>query len=213
MGRAPVPSLRRGHRGWQALGRLMAGFAVMTLVLTDIGAAGQSTHEGAGVACNGTSVAATPNREYLLKAATLYNVAKFTRWPADAFDSADAPLQLCVLGTDPFGDALATVDGKRVGNRNLRTRLITDTVHVAGCHLLFVSASEHERLGDVLASTEGAAILTVADIPDFSRAGGIITLNVVDDRTRFDVNQQAADRAGLTLSAKLLRLAESVMQD
>ena len=61
--------------------------------------------------------------------------------------------------------------------------------------------------------TDGAAILTVADIPEFSRAGGIITLNIVEDRTHFDVNRVAAARAGLELSAKLLRLADSVIQE
>jgi hypothetical protein len=64
-----------------------------------------------------------------------------------------------------------------------------------------------------LAATDGTAVLTVADIPDFSRAGGIITLNVVEDRTRFDVNRLAADQAGLKLSAKLLRLADTVIQN
>lgn len=183
----------------------------MTLVLAAGGAAAQSSHETPGANANGT--AGEPKREHLIKAAILYNFAKFTRWPAMAFESVDAPLYLCVLGVDPFGDALATVDGKRVGARNLRTRLITDTAQIAACHLLFVSASETERLADILAATDGAAILTVADLPGFSRAGGIITLNVVEDRTRFAVNRLAADRAGLTLSAKLLRLADSVIQD
>lgn len=210
MSRAPVHSLRRGCR-WRTLRHLTACFALLTLVLTASGAAGQSTLEAAGATGNGT--AASPDREYLIKAAILYNFAKFTRWPTAAFESADAPLDLCVIGADPFGDALATIDGKRVGTHNLRTRLIGDTAQIGGCHLLFVSTSESGRLDDILAATDGTAVLTVADMPDFSRAGGIITLSVVDDRTRFDVNRLAADRAGLTLSAKLLRLAATIIQD
>ncbi len=152
-------------------------------------------------------------REYLIKAAILYNFAKFTRWPEQSFEAVDAPLRLCVLGMDPFGEALSTIEGKRVGARNLRTRRISDVTGIAGCHLLFVSTSEDERLAAVLAATDGAAILTVAEMPGFSHSGGIITLNVVDDRNRFDVNRRAAERAGLRLSAKLLRLADSVIQD
>lgn len=211
MGKSPMHSPRRGHRRWRTLGHLTACVAVILLVLTRSGAADQSTGQTAGT--DGTGSSEQPSREYLIKAAILYNFAKFTRWPAESFESVDAPLQLCVFGIDPFRDALATIDGKRVGSRNLRTRFITDTTMVGGCHLLFVSASENERLADVLAATDGAAVLTVADIPDFSRAGGIITLKVVEDRTRFDVNRLAADRAGLKLSAKLLRLADTVIQD
>lgn len=211
MGKGPVHSPRPGHRRWRAIGRLTACVAVVMLVLTGSGVADQPAHQTAGA--DGSVSSEQPNREYFIKAAILYNFAKFTRWPAESFESADAPLQLCVFGIDPFRDALATIDGKHVGSRNLRTRLITDTTMVDGCHLLFVSASENERLADILAATQGAAVLTVADIPDFSRAGGIITLNIVEDRTRFDVNRLAADQVGLKLSAKLLRLADTVIQD
>lgn len=211
MGKCPKLSLRPGCRPWRAFGRLTAGLAVMTLVLTGSVAAGQSVQQTAGAKTDEASD--EPSREYLIKAAILYNFAKFTRWPAEAFDSADAPLQLCVIGVDPFREALATIDGKRVGSRSLRTRLIADTAMIGACHVLFVSVSESERLAEVLAAASDAAVLTVADIPDFARAGGIITLNIVEDRTRFDVNRLAADRAGLALSAKLLRLADTVIQN
>jgi hypothetical protein len=210
MGEALLPRLRRGRRR-RAVSRLTACLAVAALVLTAGGAAAQSLRESAET--NGAAIAAEPKREYFIKAAILYNFAKFTRWPAAAFEDGDAPLRLCVLGVDPFGKALATIDGKRVGTRLLRTRLIPDLSDVGDCHLLFVSTSEDAHLDDVLAATHDAAILTVADIPDFSQAGGIITLKIVDDRTRFLVNRLAADRAGLVLSAKLLRLAETVIQD
>ena len=211
MGKAPGLSPRRSRGPLRALGRLTACLAVVTLVLAGGGAAGQSMQQSAGAQTNDAS--GGPSREYLIKAAILYNFAKFTRWPAESFDSADAPLQLCVFGADPFGAALETIEGKRVGSRNLSTRLIADTAEVRGCHLLFVSASERESFAEVLAATNRAAVLTVADSPDFSRAGGIITLNVIEDRTRFDVNRSAAEQAGLELSAKLLRLADSVIQE
>lgn len=204
---APLHSQRTGRRRRCGLRVLTACLAVSILALTGSGAAGQSASPSPSA--EGTP----PKREYLIKAAILYNFAKFTRWPAKSFLSADAPLDLCVIGVDPFGQALATIDGKRVGARTLRTRLIADAAQVESCHLLFVSASETERLGDVLAAANGGAVLTVADLPGFARAGGIIALKVVEDRTRFEVNRSAADRAGLTLSAKLLRLAEAVIQE
>lgn len=207
MARAPAHSLNP----WAALGRVAACLAVATLLLTGSAAAGQSSLQSDSP--QDQTPSDEPSREYLIKAAILYNFAKFTRWPAEAFDSVDAPLQLCVIGVDPFREALATIDGKRVGSRSLRTRLIADTAMIGACHVLFVSVSESERLAEVLAAASDAAVLTVADIPDFARAGGIITLNIVEDRTRFDVNRLAADRAGLALSAKLLRLADTVIQN
>ena len=231
---------RRGIRNGQtrrrpALGRLMACLAVALLALA-VGVSPLGTGIGTGIAAAGepdggivpietgigTAVAAADetnggaprhaSREYLIKAAILYNFAKFTRWPAESFHSADSPLRLCVIGVDPFGEALKTIEGKRVGTRNLRTRWITDTAAIGDCHVLFVSSSEADRLSEVLAAATAGPVLTVAEMPEFARAGGIIALKVVDDRTRFDVNSQAADRAGLTLSAKLLRLAETVIQ-
>ncbi len=196
---------------WAAVARAAACLAVALLVLTGQAAADQPGLNGG--AAQDQAPAEQPSREYLIKAAILYNFAKFTRWPAAAFASADAPLELCVIGVDPFREALATIDGKRVGSRNLRTRLIADTAMIGACHVLFVSASERARLAEVLAAANGAAVLTVADIPDFTHAGGIIALNVVEDRTRFDVNRLAADQAGLALSAKLLRLADTVIQN
>lgn len=207
MARAPAHSLNP----WAALVRVTACLAVATLLLTGSAAAGQSSLQSD--ATQDQTPSDEPSREYLIKAAILYNFAKFTRWPTEAFDSVDAPLQLCVIGVDPFREALATIDGKRVGSRSLRTRLITDTAMIGACHVLFVSVSESERLAEVLAAASDAAVLTVADIPDFARAGGIISLNIVEDRTRFDVNRLAADRAGLALSAKLLRLADTVIQN
>ena len=196
---------------WASLVRVTASLALALLLLTASAAAEQPALQTGEIEDQAPSE--PHSREYLIKAAILYNFARFTRWPAEAFASADAPLELCVIGVDPFGDALATLDGKRVGSRSLNTRLIAEPAMIDGCHVLFVSASERGRLAEVLAASSRAAVLTVADIPEFSQAGGIITLNIVEDRTRFDVNRLAADRAGLALSAKLLRLADSVIQN
>jgi hypothetical protein len=151
------------------------------------------------------------SREHLIKSAILYNFAKFARWPDTAFKGPGAPLKLCVLGANPFGEALATIEGRRVGEHPLQVNLISEPMAVAGCHMLFVSASEQDRVQQVLDAIDGRPVLTVADWPGFADAGGIISLKTVDDRSRFEVNMAAAERAGLKLSAKLLRLASAVI--
>ncbi|MDH3738305.1 MAG: YfiR family protein, partial [Alphaproteobacteria bacterium] len=149
-------------------------------------------------------------REYLIKAAILYNVAKFASWPDSAFNSADEPVHLCVLGRNPFGAALETLRGKRVGSRKLAVSAIAEVEYAAACHVLFVSASEQQRVAEILAAVSSHPILTVADFDRFATEGGIVGLTEVDDRARLQVNVDAAGQAGVRLSSKLLRLADTV---
>ena len=166
--------------------------------------------QSATVAGADTAEPATISREYLIKAAILYNFAKFASWPAAAFSNDTAPLRICVIGADPFGPALESLNGKTVRNRALVTAPIVKVEEAAACHILFVSASEKDRLGAILDTVSALPILTVADINRFANSGGIIALKEVDDRSRIEVNIGAADLAGLKLSSKLLRLADTV---
>ena len=148
------------------------------------------------------------SREYLIKAAILYNLAKFTEWPAAAFRNAVDPLRICVIGRDPFGPALDALQGKTARNRALAVTRIADVHGAPQCHVLFVSASEEARLPAILDYCGKLPILTVADMSRFASAGGIITLKEVNNHSGIEVNIGAADHAGLKLSSKLLRLAE-----
>lgn len=165
---------------------------------------------------NGDDAATGPtapvSREYLVKAAILYNFAKFARWPRTAFDHDESPLRLCVLGDDPFGHALASIEGKQINDRRLQTTIIADAAEARRCHILFVSDPEQATMKPLIAAIGAQPVLTVADQPGFALAGGMINLKTVDNRSQFDVNLGAAERAGLTLSAKLLRLATSVIE-
>ena len=150
-----------------------------------------------------------PSREYRIKAAFIYNFAKFTHWPDSSFPDVTAPLEFCVFGEDPFGGALNSIAGKTIRGRKVAVRRVTSVEDGAGCHLLFISASELPRLGVILETLTGRPVLTVADMPDFARAGGIISLKTNEqDRLRFEINTGIAKRAGLRISSKLLSLAE-----
>ena len=150
------------------------------------------------------------SREYLIKAAILYNLAQFATWPDSAFSTPDAPLRVCILGHDPFGSALDSLRGKQIGLRKLAIAVLTDVEYATACHVLFVSASEEPRLAEILDAVSSQPVLTVADFEHFATAGGIVGLTEVDDRSRLEVNVGAAGQAGLKLSSKLLRLAETV---
>ncbi|MGE0450505.1 MAG: YfiR family protein [Vicinamibacterales bacterium] len=146
--------------------------------------------------------------EYRLKAAILYNLARFVDWPTDSFTDASAPLRVCVLGVDPFGSALDdALRGHVVGGRAIETRRIAEPE--TGCHLLYVSASERSRVAAIVESVRRTAVLTVSDQVGFASVGGVVELFTEGDRIRFCLNTAAAERARLYLSVRLVALASN----
>jgi hypothetical protein len=156
-----------------------------------------------------TSLARQRVDEYRLKAAVLYNLAKFVEWPDDAFADPAAPLVVCVLGIDPFGAALDdTLRGHSVGGHATVARRIADVT--SGCHVLFVANSEAKRLPAILERMRTSSVMIVGEASGFIDRGGMIGLATDDDRVRFEVNLAAADRAHLRISSRVMALASAV---
>jgi hypothetical protein len=144
--------------------------------------------------------------EYRVKAAILFNLAKFVEWPKEAFANASAPLVLCVLGADPFGSLLDhTLKGRLIEGRSLVAMRITEVT--PGCHMLFVSATERKHLPVIADQLGGKSVLTVGEDDAFTEEGGMISLALDGERVRFGINSRMAERAGLKVSARLLSLA------
>ena len=148
--------------------------------------------------------------EYPIKAAFLYNFAKFVDWPAQSFPTSSDPIAVCVLGQNPFGPALEeAVRGKTVNYRPLALRKVSDAQQARQCHILFVSSSERKRLGALLGELKGASVLTVGETEEFIPSGGVVNLKCDGERVRFEIDPEAATRAGLHISSKLLSLAQT----
>jgi hypothetical protein len=146
-----------------------------------------------------------------LKAAFLYNFAKFVDWPPEAFPEPASPVTLCILGDDAVGESLeAVVKGETLNDRRLVVRRPRDAQQARGCHVLFVGAAEKGRTSELLAALRGVSVLTVGDGGDFLKSGGMIRFFLEQNRVRFDINLDAAERSRLSLSSKLLRLARAV---
>jgi len=146
--------------------------------------------------------------EYQLKTAFLYNFALFTEWPA----ATGRSLNLCIYGADPFGEELDALQGKPVGERVLAVRRIAAGESLAGCQIVFISASEISSLSIVLERLNGSTVLTVADSPGAARRGVALNMAVAQNKVTFEANLLAARGARVNLSSKLLRLATQVIQ-
>ncbi len=148
--------------------------------------------------------------EYQVKAAYLYNFAKFVEWPPQVM-SSDSSFNICVLGRDPFDSTFqTTIAGESIKGKNVLVKRIPRAQDGTGCQILFISSSEEARLKDILDVLDKMSVLTVSDMPQFTRRGGMIQFVTEANRVRFEVNLTSAERTGLTLSSQLLKVAIGV---
>jgi hypothetical protein len=143
-----------------------------------------------------------PTLEYQVKASYLFNFARFVTWPGDVFGGDR--FNLCVIGADRFGGALDALKGERVDGREIAVHRLDQAAPArpVHCHLMFLAAGAH---AGTVANERG--VLTVGEHPGFVERGGIINLTEERGRIRFEINQAAAQQAGLTVSSRLLDLA------
>ncbi len=192
MNTLPTVCLKNTGAGWR--GR---GIACALGVLLIAGGAVAVAHNG-GAAKYG---------EYEVKAAFLFNFMQFVEWPAGASPPAGTPLVIGVLGEDPFGLMLEhTIEGETLHGRPLAIRRARRLADLRDCHLVFVCRSEKPNLREIVGALRGHPALTVSDVEQFCRHGGMIGLITEGSRICFEINQAAAEQAGLRISSKLLRL-------
>ena len=147
--------------------------------------------------------------EYQLKAAFLYKFANFVEWPPQSFKTATAPMTVCVLGSNPFGNALESVlEGKSIAGRRFVFREVADAASARTCQMLFVAASESKRFRSMFANFKPVGVLTVGESEEFVSAGGVINFKLEDGHVRFEINLDEAEHEQLHISSKLLNLAQ-----
>jgi hypothetical protein len=146
--------------------------------------------------------------EYQIKAAFIFNFAKFVEWPAAALPKASTPIIVGVIGENPFQDALEkTIKNKTVDEHPVIIMQFRSAADATNCHILFISSSEKARLPQILKQLKGRSVLTVGEMPGFTEAGGMINFVLEGTKIRFQINNDTANSVGLKISSKLLRLA------
>ncbi len=145
-----------------------------------------------------------------VKAAFLYNFTKFIDWPPQAFVGANSPFFICVAG-DPFDGALdRLVQGEVLDGRPLMVRHIKTREEARGCHIVYVPQDEAGLDVEMINAAGHEPVLTVGESPGFINEGGMMRFVNSGGRIRFEINPDAAQRASLKVSSRLLRLAEIV---
>jgi hypothetical protein len=152
----------------------------------------------------------------LIKAAYVYNIAKFTRWPdSTPNDLRSTPLSLCIAGEDELG--LEGLRGKVVKKQPLEIHFIKSAYVPRNCHMLYVStsllASRSINYLELIQSINNFPVLTLSEIPDFARQGGGFELYQSGGQTRFIINLGVIRRAGLEVNPRLLNLAVVIGQE
>ena len=151
-------------------------------------------------------------REYRAKANYLANFPNFAEWPPESLPPANIPFLVCVFGEFTFGTSLAEITrGTTVQGRRIEIRWIRKSQELPACQILFVSRSEQKKYGQVLDAVRGRMVLTVGETPEFLEAGGIVSFAGQPGAIQFDVNLEAANKAHLRISSRLLALARRVV--
>jgi hypothetical protein len=155
----------------------------------------------------GQSVAASVS-EADTKAALIFKIGKFVRWPNGAFADSRGTLLLCIVGRDDFGESVDSLAGQRLQGQTITiARLANAAQSASECRIVFISESEHDRLPALLSSIAGSPVLTISDMEGFASQGGMVGIATTTSKIHFEINAGASKRAGLAIGAQLLQLA------
>src|SRR5688572_9033802 len=161
-----------------------------------------------------TKQKSTISLEQQVKAVFLFNFAQFVEWPATAFLEPNSPIVIGILGKDPFGSFLQeTIENEQVNGRPLIIQRYSSVAEVKSCHILFIHASVAPKLDAILKALKGKQILTVSDLNNFAKQGGMVRFVKESNKVKLRINVNAAKAEGITISSKILRLSEIVDSD
>jgi hypothetical protein len=152
--------------------------------------------------------------EYQVKATYLYNFGRFVKWPGTVPAGKGDSFSVCLIGQDPFGSILdSTLAGEALDGKPVVLRRISKPQDAGECRILFISSTEEKHLSEILTALDQSGVLTVSDMPGFTRRGGMIQFVLEGDRVRFEINLASAESARLVLSSELLKVAASVKRN
>lgn len=152
------------------------------------------------------------SRESKIKAGYLFNFAKFVEWPASDPKSTTDTIVIGIIGADPLGDYLdEAVQGKDIEGKSVTVKRFEAVEEITACHILFISASHRGNADEILESMRETSTLLVGANEDLFERGCHLSFVIKENKVKFKVNKSAAERVGLKLSSKILRVADEVI--
>lgn len=151
--------------------------------------------------------------EYQVKAVYVYNFLKFVDWPPGTFSAETDPINVCVIGEHPIGDALEPIEKQTARGRPIRLHRLNPHTRVQNCQVVFVGALNSQQASTLLQSTANARALTVSDVPHFIELGGMIGFVIDGGRVALEINLREIRASQLEISAKVLEIASTVIMD
>lgn len=155
-----------------------------------------------------------PTAEYKIKAALIYKLTKFVEWPSQAFKQSDSPLEICIAGNNPFGDALNALEQRKVGKRRIEVVYHSNGMEAVknSCHMLFLSATPGGVANKIVNALIDRPVLTISDVEHFAEQGGVMQFASQANRIGFIINLDSAKRAKLKIAAPLLYLSTVIQE-
>jgi hypothetical protein len=150
--------------------------------------------------------------EYQVKAAFIYNFLQFIDWPMKPNRNPGPFINLCILGENPFGNTFEAYQGETIRKRKFSIRQSQSLSDLKECQVVFIGNSEKGRVPQIIKQANDLGILTIGDSEKMTHQGVMINFYMERDKVRFEINIEAARRAGFTISSHLLKLARIIRE-
>ena len=151
--------------------------------------------------------------EYAVKAALVYNFARFCEWPEGAFDDNPSTLRVVVYGDKGLEPIFSGIDGLKVADRTIEIVLAETPESIPPCQLLFLAKTERDDWPQIMAVLGDSAVLTVGEMNGFLESGGAMNLHLVKNKISFEVNLDKVRANNLVISSRILKLASAVIRE
>mgnify|MGYP006433280321 FL=1 len=150
------------------------------------------------------------DRESMVKASIVYNIARFVTWPETSGQDNAANLIICIQKDNQLATAFSSLAAAQGANGGFQLRLIERFgVQNLECHVAFLSEEDRDYVD--LSAMARDAILTISDTAGFVNDGGTIEIQVIDEKIGFSINRLIERLSSVSLSSQILQLAEKVI--
>lgn len=146
--------------------------------------------------------------EQSVLAALALNIVRYTTWPAEA--QLKESISFCVIGDNTVQQSFISIDHKVVGDKTLQLINLSRLRNVEECNVLYVSDLKQAILLQVFSELKNRPLLTIGEGYDFAAQGGMVGLENINGKITLHVNQPVLRVANLTISARLLKLANII---